>query len=257
MAMAWAKWYWTDYAADPALKVCSFAAQGLWMRMLCIAAEHEPIGYVSINGKPLDGAQVARLTGGAVDEVCQLISELDDAGVFSRDRSGTIYSRRMVSDAKRAKTAQKNGAKGGNPKLRKQTGIPASDNQPPNPEDKGGDKTQKPEARVQKEKEPSVPKKALPKGWAPEPFGEGTKCRGIVDAWPDGVLALQVERFAAHHTARGNKFTDWQAAWKTWVLNSEGFSQPAPARPASGDGGRGDFLEFKLAQRAQTAGASR
>jgi hypothetical protein len=45
------------------------------------------------------------------------MSELDRNGVFSRDRHGRIYSRRMVRDAKTAKEAKKNGKLGGNPSL--------------------------------------------------------------------------------------------------------------------------------------------
>src|SRR5690606_30968443 len=78
-----------------------------------------------------------------------LLEELARWGVFSRDRRGCIYSRRMVRDAKKAAIARKNGKNGGNPSLRKTKGISASDNQNPTK----GDKPQKPEARSQKEKE--------------------------------------------------------------------------------------------------------
>ncbi len=42
----WGKFYWNDWQGDPCLRVCGLAAQGLWMRMLCLAAEADPIGYV-------------------------------------------------------------------------------------------------------------------------------------------------------------------------------------------------------------------
>ena len=32
------------------------------MRVLCLAAEADPIGYVVVNGKPLDFSAIARLT---------------------------------------------------------------------------------------------------------------------------------------------------------------------------------------------------
>src|SRR5690606_21098282 len=59
--------------------------------------------------------------------------------------------------------------------------------------------------------------------WRPAEFGPGTECRSVVDGWPPGELARQVERFTAHHTAKGSRFENWQAAWKTWVLNSREF----------------------------------
>jgi hypothetical protein len=121
MAMPWSKFFWSDYAADPALRLCSFAAQGLWMRMLCIAAEHDPAGYVAVNGRGLDETAIARSTGGALEEVISLLFELESHGVYSRDRRGWIYSRRLVNDAKRRRNAAEAGKKGGNPTLRKET----------------------------------------------------------------------------------------------------------------------------------------
>lgn len=122
------KFFWSDYASDPALKICSFAAQGLWMRLLCIAAEHDPVGYVAVNGRGLETSGIARAAGGSLDEVSALLDELESNGVFSRDRRGWIYSRRMIRDAKKARKARENGKKGGNPSLGKQTENPASDN---------------------------------------------------------------------------------------------------------------------------------
>lgn len=114
----WTKFFWSDWETDPALRLCSFAAQGLWMRMLCIAAVHDPIGYVAVAGRGLDETSIARMTGGLESEVSSLLGELDRNGVFSRDRHGRIYSRRMVSDAKKSAAARKFGKEGGNPKLK-------------------------------------------------------------------------------------------------------------------------------------------
>lgn len=143
----WSKFFWSDWDTDPALKLCSYAAQGLWMRMLCVAAAHDPIGYVAVAGRALDETSIARMTGGQESEVRALLGELDRNGVFSRDRQGRIYSRRMVSDARRAATAKKNGKKGGNPNLSKDTENQNWDNPP----DKGGLKPHKPSANIQTE----------------------------------------------------------------------------------------------------------
>lgn len=143
---AWTKFFWSDWQSDPALKLCSLAAQGLWMRMLCVAASHDPIGYVAVAGKGLDETSLARLTGCQESEVVSLLGELADHGVFSRDRHGRIYSRRMIRDAKKAATARKNGKDGGNPSLRKQKDNEASDKG----EVKPTLKAHKPEAIFQK-----------------------------------------------------------------------------------------------------------
>lgn len=125
--------------------------------MLCIAAEADPIGTLVVNGEPLSVADIARMTGGTVTEVATLLDELDRNGVLSRDRNGTIYNRRMVRDAKRAKIARKNGKLGGNPTLRKD-----KQNRPlDNPSDKawvnGGDKPHIPEARARRNNNHSLP----------------------------------------------------------------------------------------------------
>ncbi len=76
-------------------------------------------------------------------------------------------------------------------------------------------------------REPSSPSekqtnkaRVIPDDWRPSPFGLGTKSREVVDGWPPGELDSQLEHFTAHHRGKGNRFTDWQDAWSTWVLNS-------------------------------------
>jgi len=129
----WTKFYWSDWSNDPALRLCSLAAQGLWMRCLCIAAESQPIGYVTVNGTALNASDLAILAGSNEAEVSNLLGELERKGVFSRDASGRIYSRRIVRDAQRSAIAQKNGKLGGNPSLCKNGENPS----PVNPRVKG------------------------------------------------------------------------------------------------------------------------
>ena len=144
----WSKFFWQDWETDHAVRLCSFAAQGLWMRMLCIAAAHDPIGYVAVAGKGLDETGLALLTGRQESEIASLLGELDQHGVFSRDRQGRIYSRRMIRDARKAALARNNGKKGGNPTLSNHSGNPHSDKG----HDKGDLKPHKPRAKSQYEK---------------------------------------------------------------------------------------------------------
>lgn len=130
----WTKFFWSDWANDPALRLCSLSSQGLWMRMLCVAAEADPTGYVTVNGRPLGVTDIARLAGVTETECESLLSELDRNGVFSRTRNGVIYSRRMVRDMKTAKKNRENGKKGGNPSLRNNTEKILSVNPPDNHE---------------------------------------------------------------------------------------------------------------------------
>lgn len=125
--LPYGKFFWRDWMSDLELRSCSPAARGLWMDMLCVAAHADPIGYVVIAGKPLDDAGLARLAGITLEEAIRLRTELETAGVFSRNRVDNIYCRRMVRDAKRKRTAVENGRKGGNPNLRKRKANPATD----------------------------------------------------------------------------------------------------------------------------------
>lgn len=137
------KFFPSDWRADPALRMCSIGARGLWMEMLCVMHEATPRGALVINGKALAPRQIASLAGCALDEAEAMIAELEDAGVFSRESDGTIISRRMQRDAEKEARDKANGKTGGNPRLKREDKSGA--NPPANPEDKA----QKPEARSQ------------------------------------------------------------------------------------------------------------
>jgi hypothetical protein len=117
--------------------------------MLCIAAKAQPAGYVTVNGNAIDLPTLARMCGCSADEVESLIGELERNGVFSRDRHGRIYSRRIIRDAQRSATNQKNGRKGGNPSLCSSE----QKSQSVKPPDKPPDKPHIPDTRIQKLKE--------------------------------------------------------------------------------------------------------
>ena len=149
MADPWLKFYPTDWRSDPALRLCSLAARGLWIEMLAMMHEAVPCGHLLIAGRSPTDAQLAVLVGAPSEQIPELISELESAGVFSRTREGVIYSRKMTRMTKKAAVARKNGKNGGNPVLCKDR-----ENQPSvKGQDKGGDKPQKPEARSQTVKE--------------------------------------------------------------------------------------------------------
>jgi hypothetical protein len=119
-ANPWSRWYWNDWDGDEQLKLCSLAAQGLWMRMLSIAARAEPIGYVAVKSRPCSPEDIATLTGSRIEEVELLLLELRERGVFSVARSGAIYNRRMVDDEKKRQKLRENGSAGGRARVLKQ-----------------------------------------------------------------------------------------------------------------------------------------
>jgi hypothetical protein len=127
-ATPWGKFFWADWLADPGLRACSATARGIWMDMLCVAATHDPAGYVAIAGRAMTLAEIARLTGEEIGVVERGLAELAAKNVFSRSSELVIYSRRMIRDAKKTSRAREIGKKGGNPNLRKQNENPPQDN---------------------------------------------------------------------------------------------------------------------------------
>ena len=111
------RWYWSDWMADSSLRACGYAARGLWKDLLCIAGANKgkEYGFVTLNGRKPTDADVSRMTNGTEIEVVLLLQELELNGVFSRDRRGVIYCRRML----RAQKNASNGKLGGNPNFKK------------------------------------------------------------------------------------------------------------------------------------------
>jgi len=111
------KFFPTNWRADPALRMCSIAARGLWMEMLCVMHEADPRGTLLVNGHQVSTRQLASLAGVGVDECEVLLRELETAGVFSIDDEGAIVSRRMRREADKSEEGRRNGIKGGNPNI--------------------------------------------------------------------------------------------------------------------------------------------
>jgi hypothetical protein len=132
----WAKFFWKDWESDPALKLCSLAAQGLWMRLLCIAAASTIPGEVRIGRRPCSPSDIATIINASTEEVARLIDELEAGGVFDRAKDGAIVSRRMVRDAAEREKWRGYGKRGGRPKALKDTEN--VDNPPLLENEKGG-----------------------------------------------------------------------------------------------------------------------
>jgi hypothetical protein len=133
------RFYTTDWRGDVPLRMCSFAARGLWIDLLTLMHEGDRAGYLLIAGQAPKAKQLAALLGGSEKEITRLLNELREAGVFDIDaETGAIVSRRMVRDAAKAEADRENGRGGGNPQL-KPTGKPPvarPDNEGVNPQPK-------------------------------------------------------------------------------------------------------------------------
>jgi hypothetical protein len=149
LRQVWDKFFWSDWRADEALAVSSFAARGLWMEILALMAKAEPRGYLLINSQPPDEATLQVLVRAkSRQELRRLLAELRANDVCSETPDGVLFSRRMVRQAEQSQRNAANGARGGNPKLQESVGK--SDNRKAKRKVNRPSKPQKPEARSQK-----------------------------------------------------------------------------------------------------------
>jgi DNA-binding transcriptional MocR family regulator len=243
----WIKFYPSDWRADPALRMCSMGARGLWMEMLCIMHEAKPQGSLLVNGKQISLRQLASLCGCDLSEVESHLSELESAGVFSREEDGTIYSRRLRRDIEKAIKNKENGKLGGNPNLK------GAANGGVNLPNNGGDKAQKPEARDQIGSSLCSEPSAL----AAPPKAKNRKSKISETAQPtetdrrvaveyqltDDEFRYEWRKFRDHHLAKATLFSDWAAAWRNWVRRTNEFRL---ARAGPSNGSKPSNLELAL-----------
>ena len=91
--------YTRDWLSDLSLNNCSIAAQGLWIKLLCIMHEGKPYGTLSINNIPIKKENMCGKTGLMHDKFCQYFEELVDNNVVRFDiENQYYYSKRMVKD---------------------------------------------------------------------------------------------------------------------------------------------------------------
>lgn len=103
-----------DWLEDPALKLCSFAAQGLWIHMICRMFKSPKRGVLlKANGSKVEAEHLAVWTGRPEAEVKQLLNELEAEEVYSTDDNHCIYCRRLVRIEKQRQSKAEAGRVGG------------------------------------------------------------------------------------------------------------------------------------------------
>ena len=108
------QFYVGDWMKDPELRSVSLEARGLWIDLLCLMWDSVERGYlVARNSLAFRNEHIARMVGAPEGSIVELVNELEETGVFSRDDRGAIYCRRMVRDAQKSAQNAENGRKGG------------------------------------------------------------------------------------------------------------------------------------------------
>jgi len=113
------QFYPDDWLSEAGLSLCSLAAQGLWIKMLCFMWKSIPRGYLMVNGKQMNSKDLAKLCGEEEKYINELLLELENNQIFSKDENGIIYSRRMQREEKIRKIRVISGRQGGFTKARK------------------------------------------------------------------------------------------------------------------------------------------
>lgn len=85
--------------------------------MICFMHEGTPYGHLKVGSKVILPANLAGMVGATLDDVEGWLAELELAGVFSRDESGCILSKRMIRDERIRESRASGGKLGGNPAL--------------------------------------------------------------------------------------------------------------------------------------------
>ena len=99
--LRWAQFFWTDWRSDSALNLCSLPARGVWIELLCLAAQGDPYGTVTIKGKVPTADELFNLIaprGTRRRDFEHWMGELEANGVAQRDPRGALYSPRMSHD---------------------------------------------------------------------------------------------------------------------------------------------------------------
>lgn len=232
--------FWNDWDNDPELRLCSLAAQGFWMRCLCIAARQLPKGYVASEGRPLTSTDLARVAGCSEQEAESLMAELLSKGVATRDRAGRIYNRRMVHRAKVSSERSKAGERGAavtNENKRRESDLP---------QQKSGKVVGKhvgkksatsilPDIHLPTAEAGASPKtkgSRLPEGWQPTPDDRAFASGLGLD--PDWVAPKFCDYWHSKPGQAGIKL-DWSKTWRNWCRTEaeRGGRRPASAQQSA------------------------
>lgn len=182
----------------------------------------------------------------------EIVEDLILMGKLDRADDGSITNAKALAEAEKAfeawtkmseagkarqKAAAEAAAKGagkgaGNPPASEAGIEPEPEPEPTSPSGEG-------DARARKS--------LCPEDFWPSP-SEGSKTAEKMAGWSQHYLEQQVEKFIAHHRAKGNRSLDWNRSWTTWAINS--FDE----RKDNGKGSGGDDFSRELERRLRAGG---
>jgi hypothetical protein len=115
---SWFKFWHKEWLVDPELRICSPAARGVWIDLICVMANSSEPGILLVAGRPASEEDISKLTGIPDKRVIKrLLAELEANGVASRDSRGAVLSRKMCRMHVEWLQSSADGRGGGNPLL--------------------------------------------------------------------------------------------------------------------------------------------
>lgn len=222
----WRKWYPQDWRADAPLRMCSYAARGLWADILTLMHESNEVGFLLVEGVAPTPRQLVGLLGGSEKEITKLLAELAAAKVYSvvggkmpddvralipaDIEEGVILSRRMVRDEAKATKDRENGKGGGNPRLKGGDNPKANRgvNPPANPQNQ----SQSPEARKEDHEAAAASSSVAARATDPE---RAAPVEPVAPADAPGPIPLVIDRSpdaALRHWQEAASAEGWPAA---------------------------------------------
>ena len=212
------QFYPADWRKDPAHSACSLAARGLWIELMCIAHEGDNYGHLSINGKPMTTQQVARMVGESPTTVVKLMTELEDANVFSRGEDGSIYSRRMVKDERIRNVRADAGRLGGNPNLLKQKDKQIKKQEVEQTAEQNITPSSSTSVISTSLRSVEMRASRLPADWSLPDEWRAWALTERPDLNPERTAASFADYWRGKAGKDGRK-ADWLATWRNWVRN--------------------------------------
>lgn len=108
------QFYPGDWRRDPGVQALDYHDRGIWFELLCIMHDSDDRGRLTLNGKAMSDAAIARILGMPEAEWKQTRSRLEDYGVASVCKeTGALMNRRMARDEDLRRKRAEAGAKGG------------------------------------------------------------------------------------------------------------------------------------------------
>jgi hypothetical protein len=109
--------YPKDWNEDAALKMCSLAAQGLWIRLINTSYDMPVKGVFRFNKEPLKAQEILIMLPGNMRSKKNAFSELIKWGVIKQMDDNSFYCKRLYKDMRLREIRKEAGSKGGNPNL--------------------------------------------------------------------------------------------------------------------------------------------